>query len=306
VVLAVALAALYPAIVALSRLYLGLHSPDDVTGGAVLGLALITISVTALGDFDRWLTQSSMLEFFSFVIGGVALFGVVHPQPRPATVTFAHDMEMASLTMSCALGNWIHMNGGARTLLMAALPQGPMAGEWVSLSVGDWAIAPVRVVSGFMLTGIAYLLIKEVSSLLLLLLLRVDVKAIKLALEQGDAEDDDAASHRSLALQVENRVRSLLTKEQAEELEVALPADVPRTESDAKEKSEGATMAETFGVSWSEVPIQIIPKEPWSKGVELGAVAASKMMTFGFVGMTITGLVPALHGALGLNPLEYR
>jgi len=88
-----------------SRIYLGVHSPMDIKGGLLLGLALTFIMqwpVCFCDIMDRWmLTQPHVGVLLMFFLAVVL---ILNPQPRPMTPTFMQNCVLCGLTWGCSVG----------------------------------------------------------------------------------------------------------------------------------------------------------------------------------------------------------
>jgi len=91
--------------IAFGRLYLGVHSPMDVKGGILLGLALVFICqrpVRLCDHFDRWMLTMPHVGVVLMTILIVLL--ILNPQPRPMTPTFMQNCVLCGLIFGCSSG----------------------------------------------------------------------------------------------------------------------------------------------------------------------------------------------------------
>jgi len=91
--------------IAFGRLYLGVHSPMDVKGGLLQGLALALLAQRPLylcDVIDRFLLATPHVGALLLLLFAVVL--VLHPQPRPLTPTFLQNCTVSGVFFGCAVG----------------------------------------------------------------------------------------------------------------------------------------------------------------------------------------------------------
>merc|ERR1719329_961313 len=101
-VLCVACVAIWISSISFSRLYLGVHSPMDIKGGAVMGMAVVSIGWFACPWFDYWLLTTPHAVTLLFC--ALVFVLVLQPQPRPQTPTFMQNCVCSGLIWGCAGG----------------------------------------------------------------------------------------------------------------------------------------------------------------------------------------------------------
>ena len=299
---ALVLATLYSALIALSRLYLGLHTPLDIIGGTSLGALLVVVGHTALPRLDALLEAFPPLAVLSAVIVAAAWFAVAHPQPRPHTVTFLHDMELFGLALSCVLGGSLLRDGAvAAAITAAAAPLGAGSfGPWLASAAGPYAVPLARIIVGFAFSGLTYATVKLVGPVLVSVLLGVDAKRVRREIEQAPSPQE------ALALEVAARVVTKLQAEGGGALGLVAADAADAILSKAGDKVGDASPVPADAVGLSEVPIPIVPDDETAwRGVELAACASLKLFTYITTGAGIIAGAAGCHAALGLSPVPY-
>lgn len=100
-----ALAVVYVAVVALARMILGVHFPQDVLGGALLGLAFVGVTLWLEPRLPGWLARRSVLAQIGWVVGVTAAMAVLHP-----ILIGAHNeeaLEFATVGLGSFLGTGV-------------------------------------------------------------------------------------------------------------------------------------------------------------------------------------------------------
>jgi len=159
---AAAVATLYCAALAVSRLYLGVHSPSDVRAGLFMGVML----VAAYGSVGEWVyawVTTSEGVVTSLVLGTVLLL-VLSPQPRVRTPTFLQNCVLVGLLLGNLLGSrlWFHKN---------LFDEVGAAGDALALSPN--AAASVCGVAGGLGGALAFSLLRYVVGLVIVVLMRL-------------------------------------------------------------------------------------------------------------------------------------
>lgn len=90
--------------VPLSRLYLGVHSLVDITGGFLLGGLIVYFLMTYGDDFAAVVYQSEYGIYYSVV--SLMLFIVAYPQPHPWTASFGTSGKAFGLWFGVASAIW--------------------------------------------------------------------------------------------------------------------------------------------------------------------------------------------------------
>jgi hypothetical protein len=347
-------ACLYPIAIAFTRMYTGLHSPQDVYGGAFLGLIVLVLANPLLPRLDAFLETASFWEAATLIFGGAITLVIAHPQPRPMTVTFLHDCEMMGLAVSCAFGSWLHKHDVFASSISAVVsPYGSACGPAVKAVAGPYAVAALRVVVGLGVTGVCYLVAKHLGSFLLQLATGISASKVRKAIEKSEPPQNKysqrIANHVIERLTASGDPLRLLDlvdpvaiaaaaarSEASDDSEGSSPAPVgeeapapglrvrrPRRSSGSRKPPPAASAGkdpspstlvlspiadedeEELPVSYTEVPIRIVPDEPPMRGLELGVAAAVKLFTYTCVGVAIIGLSPGVQSGLGLEPNAY-
>lgn len=109
--LAVLAGTAYGVALAISRLYLGVHSPSDVRAGLFMGVVLIA----TYGSIDEWLYRwvTTADGVVVTLIVGTVLLLVLSPQPRVRTPTFMQNCSLMGLLLGDLVGSrfWFHQLG---------------------------------------------------------------------------------------------------------------------------------------------------------------------------------------------------
>lgn len=185
--MAAALACLYPVAIGLSRMYVGLHSPQDVYGGAFLGLILVILAHPLLPWLDAFLQSATLLQAAALIFGGAITLLIAHPQPRPMTVTFLHDCEMMGLAVSCAFASWLYSHDAVTSTIASAIsPYASGVGPAIKAAAGAYVLAAARVLVGLLVTAIAYAIGKHLGGAVLQLLTGVSASKVRKAIESSE------------------------------------------------------------------------------------------------------------------------
>ena len=137
--------------ISLGRLYLGVHSPMDVKGGLLLGLAVALLAgpLQACNLFDRFMLETPHVGLLLLFL--VVLVLVLNPQPRPMTPTFMQNCTLCGLILGCAVGFRMEMDRRGKPRLYES-------------SLGQMVL---RVLLGYAMLMLARMVMKAVLSQLL-------------------------------------------------------------------------------------------------------------------------------------------
>lgn len=89
--------------IALSRIYLGFHTPVDIAAGAVAGLTVVTTFISLENVFNRWVNTRPMIVFTSAAFTSLILLRL-HPKPLNATPTFEFSTSFMGVMFGVVLG----------------------------------------------------------------------------------------------------------------------------------------------------------------------------------------------------------
>eukprot|EP00929_Paragymnodinium_shiwhaense_P070588 TRINITY_DN35748_c0_g1_i1.p1 TRINITY_DN35748_c0_g1~~TRINITY_DN35748_c0_g1_i1.p1 ORF type:complete len:464 (-),score=79.62 TRINITY_DN35748_c0_g1_i1:247-1638(-) len=153
--------------ISFGRLYLGVHSPMDVKGGASLG-TFIALAFFALGDqFDRFLLTTPHIGLV--MMGVMTLVLVLNPQPRPQTPTFMQNCVVSGLLLGLVVGFRMETDrrsgnsllGLSGTVSSEQLPRSAMEGPEYDISLG---LACGRTLVGYLIILVGRSVLKEILS----------------------------------------------------------------------------------------------------------------------------------------------
>ena len=162
-------AILWTAVVAAARVYLGMHAPIDVLGGAAAG-ALVVAAWTALDDaYEAFLTSGVWWAVPVQVLGSALLLRL-HPRPLRHTPSYADTVTFAGACSGVAFGVW--HSRGAYLEANAGLPS--------LASAGGAGLAACRVLVGFAVVAA----VKEVAKAGVLLALPPLYRAVPLGVRR--------------------------------------------------------------------------------------------------------------------------
>jgi glycerophosphoryl diester phosphodiesterase len=144
-------AVLMIAFIGLSRMYVGVHFPQDVIGGWAIGALYLVVWVWLTPAARRWLAQRSRVEQCALVLAGSVAVLAIHPVQTTATIMgaaaglgvgFANEVrrvrfQTCGVWWRCALRGALGMALLGLTYLILHLLLGPLGNSaisWVSLS----------------------------------------------------------------------------------------------------------------------------------------------------------------------------
>jgi len=124
--------------ISLSRIVLGVHFPQDIIGGLIIGLILTVLYAWATPPISRWLgRQTPAVQLFLAIIVPLALLFL-----HPADVDGSYPAGVSVATMSALVGLGIGVI---------------MERAWVRFRVaGEWWRKVLRLLAGLVLVGVFY------------------------------------------------------------------------------------------------------------------------------------------------------
>jgi len=105
---AVLMAICYMSVLSLSRIYLGVHSPTDLRGGAVLGVMMMCTQFLIGKGLDRIVYARNPFFLFIQLFVVSFLFLLMCPQTRPPTPTFLQNAVNMGLIAGNMMGANLH------------------------------------------------------------------------------------------------------------------------------------------------------------------------------------------------------
>jgi len=105
--------------IAISRLYLGHHSPADLTAGAILGLSLTYVWYHYGNVIDDYVVNHSSVPLFICML--IFFLSLSHPRSIEGTPSYARSISIIGLAVGVIYGSWVskHSTPDAMTLFMA-------------------------------------------------------------------------------------------------------------------------------------------------------------------------------------------
>jgi sphingosine-1-phosphate phosphatase 1 len=109
-------------LVALGRLYLGMHTPVDLAAGACVGAAALAIWWPLHEAWEAWLLAAGAWRVAAVHAGGVLLMACCYPRPPALTPSFSFVTFFSGVTAGVAVGS-----ARGAGLAASALPAAPAA-----------------------------------------------------------------------------------------------------------------------------------------------------------------------------------
>ena len=109
-------------LVALGRLYLGMHTPVDLAAGACVGTAALAVWAPLHAPWDAWLLSAGVWRVAAVHAAGCALMACCYPRPPALTPSFSFVTFFSGVTAGVAVGT-----ARAAGLAASALPAAPAA-----------------------------------------------------------------------------------------------------------------------------------------------------------------------------------
>jgi len=113
------LAFLWSGSIIFSRMYIGVHSPADITGGMLIGAFLLRIFLSVGEIIDAWTISSRFVPIYL----NLAAYGLllIHPQTSPASKSFAETSCLIGWATGSMTGSWFRPLDAPITLFPAHL-----------------------------------------------------------------------------------------------------------------------------------------------------------------------------------------
>jgi len=150
-------------------MYLGVHSPADITGGMVIGAIILRIFLSISESIDNWILTGHNVPMI--VITTTFFLLSIHPQTTPATYTFAETATVLGWISGNLLGSWFKCPDQTRFVIF---PPDAFIGEEAQTIIGTCLILitylwkPVfRFLLGLLLIAITYFVVKKLTSFFL-------------------------------------------------------------------------------------------------------------------------------------------
>jgi len=161
--------------VALSRMYLGLHSPLDLFGGIVIGGVLCLFWLKYGDAVDHFLMTCSYVEIFVLIL--FVILAIIHPR-SVSTPSYSRAIVMVGLALGIVIGSHVQyaqnpINDWVGEALWHIIQQPLLylrnSHLWSSASPQLWRIF-IRLIIGFFTMNVVFLLCVRIAFTLFYLL----------------------------------------------------------------------------------------------------------------------------------------
>ncbi|KAG7670509.1 hypothetical protein KSW81_003071 [Nannochloris sp. 'desiccata'] len=98
-----ALVSLWVIWIALSRVYLGFHTPVDIAAGAVAGLTVVTTFISLENMFNAWVIKAPIVVLLTAGVASLILLRL-HPKPLNPTPTFEFSTSFMGVMFGVVIG----------------------------------------------------------------------------------------------------------------------------------------------------------------------------------------------------------
>jgi len=158
------IAFLWSGSIIVSRMYLGVHSPADITGGTLIGAIILRVFLSTCDWIDDWMIYGRMVPLYMLIVSTFLL--TLHPKTNPPSYTYAETTSLLGWITGSVAGIWMNPVDRRSPLFVGGLPSFTSSGLLsIALILVQELWKPVlRYILGLVVMVTGYVLGKKILS----------------------------------------------------------------------------------------------------------------------------------------------